>query len=186
MRTLPLLVLLAACGTEAPEATAPEAAAPEAAAHEAAAPEAASHEAAATETVAKADGWSHFGDPFTVETAVAASTFFADPEAHVGKTVRVEGEAADVCQKKGCWLVLADGENSMRIFTKDHAFGIDTNSKGATVDIEGIVEKSVLDPKAAEHYAGEASDPAAAPKGEGAEATYSIVASGISVKAPQG
>ena len=67
-------------------------------------------------TPAVADGeWTHYGNPFTVtDTPVTSVDFLAAPEKYDGKTLMVEGRIADVCQKAGCWLVLAEGDKAHR------------------------------------------------------------------------
>jgi hypothetical protein len=62
---------------------------------------------AAAETAAS---WQHYGAPFTSTEPIAAAALLSNPEPHVGKTVLVEGRVADVCSKKGCWMVVAAGD----------------------------------------------------------------------------
>ena len=49
-----------------------------------------------------------FGAPFAIEKVIPAKDVFADPTGFVGKTVRVEGNVRDVCQKMGCWMVIGE------------------------------------------------------------------------------
>ena len=56
-----------------------------------------------------------FGAPFAIEEVTQAKAVFDNPEGFVGKTVRVEGSVRDVCQKMGCWMVISEGDKSMRI-----------------------------------------------------------------------
>lgn len=174
------LFALTACGEPAPATdVAPAAPATEAPATEAAA-------APATEAAPAAEvAWQHAGEAFTLTDKVAVTDLLAAPESFVGKTVRVEADAADVCSKKGCWLVIADGDKTMRIMSKDHAFGIEPGAVGARVDLEGTVVKKEHSAADAAHFASEAAKPEVAPKGEGQGATYEIVANGIAWKAPQ-
>ena len=44
----------------------------------------------------------------------------------------------DVCQKKGCWMVIEDN-GYMRVLMKDHAFAVDMNATGKTCDVEGVI-----------------------------------------------
>lgn len=123
--------------------------------------------------------WKYFGSPFTVAESLPASAVLADPAAHSGKPVRLTGELSEVCQKMGCWAVVRDGEgHSVRITMKDHAFGIDKDTKGRKVDIEGELVSEKVDPKKLEHYAEEG---ATEHPEEGKDVAWSIVASSVAV-----
>ncbi len=68
------------------------------------------------------------------------STILADPKAHAGKTVRIEGTAVGVCTHRGCWVTLAsdkEGE-TMRVKVKDGVIVFPKNIVGETVQVEGV------------------------------------------------
>jgi len=126
--------------------------------------------------------WKYFGEPFTVATSVPAEAVLADPAAHAGGPVRMTGELSEVCQKMGCWAVVRDGKgHSVRITMKDHAFGIDKDTKGRAVDVEGKLVSKEVDPKQLEHYAeeGATEHPEA-----GKSVAWSLVASSVAVARP--
>ncbi len=123
--------------------------------------------------------WKYFGAPFTVASALPASQVLADPAAHADKPVRMTGELSEVCAKMGCWAVVRDGEGrSVRITMKDHSFGIDKDTKGRKVDVEGQLVSQKVDPKKLEHYAeeGATEHPEA-----GKDVAWSMVASSVAV-----
>lgn len=134
----------------------------------------------ATEAVAaETTDWKHFGAPFTLASSVPAAQVFANPEASVGKTVRITGQLTEVCQSMGCWAVVRDDRGATwRVTMKGHAFGIDKDTAGRTCDVEGTVAKKPVDPKTVEHYASEGSKNA--PEAGKAE-VYEISATGVSV-----
>ncbi len=180
---LAILMFVLACGTpEAPstEATPQANPAPSSDAT-AATPEAAPE---ATDAAATAGEWSHHGEPFTDGLApIQVATVLDTPDDYNGKNVRVKGEIADVCQKKGCWMVIQDDKaRTMRVTMKDHAFGVPMNSTGPC-ELEGTVIKKEPNAKEAVHFASEAGNADAIPKGEGVEATWEIVVSAVSVQA---
>ena len=160
--------LLAACSTS----TAPEAPVAEP-----------THEAPTAQK--SAAGWSHYGAEFTLASAADCKTVTQHPEANLDKTLRVEGEIKNVCQKAGCWMVIADDDGEfLRIRMKDHAFGVPTDTKtgpGTRVDVEGTLIKKELDSKTLAHLKSEAKgtpeelEKQFAPK-------FEIIATGISVK----
>jgi hypothetical protein len=101
-----------------------------------------------------------FGDKLTIDRAraVGVSRAFSTRALH-GKPILVTGRIADVCQNKGCWLVVTDGKKQMRVTFKDYAFFVPMNSDGRTVLLEGIVSQQEISAGAAEHYAGESKSP---------------------------
>jgi hypothetical protein len=122
----------------------------------------------------------HFGNEFTVENAIPAATVLSNPDSYVDKTVRITGTVSDVCQKMGCWMVITDADQHMRITTKEHKFFVAKDGAGATCDLEGTVVKQEANPERTEHFKSEQSDGAPIPEAELAgKATYEIVASAI-------
>lgn len=83
---------------------------------------------------------------------------------HKGKTFRVRGRVADVCQKKGCWLMLTDGTNLMRVRFKGYSFFMPTNSKGYGVEVVGRGKPTTLSVGLLRHYAMDAGRPDLAKK----------------------
>ncbi len=149
------------------------------------APEAAPEEAAPAEA-APAEAldaqWKHFGASFEQEQAFDANLLLAKPETYVDTTVRVQGRLSDVCQKAGCWMVLADEEGrSMRV-TTGHAFFIDKDTIGDEADIEGKVERKEVDAGTVEHFKSESSGPDSIIPEEGKTHTYELVATTVAVR----
>ena len=175
MKTLVILTLsqLLACGSKTPAENA-EPAATEEVNEVTEAPE----EAAPNEI--SIDNLEHFGLEFTLDTSIPAGTVLTNPDEYVGKTVRVTGKVSDVCQKMGCWMVITDADQHMRITTKGHKFFVAKDGAGATCDLEGTVVKREASPARTEHFKSEQSEGAPIPAAEEAgEATYEIVASAI-------
>ena len=162
------LVLLAACGaTETADGVTP-----------ADAPEVVTEEAL-TEAV---EEWASFGEPMTSENTVSLAALLDSPEDFTGQTVRVEGTIADVCQMAGCWMVIADGERTLRVTMKDHAFSVDKGAATRTGQVEGVVIARPADPERAAHFASEAQNPDSMPENAGAEMLYEINASSVRIK----
>ena len=125
-------------------------------------------------------GIEHFGPDFTIETSIPAGTVLANPEEYVGQTVRVTGKVSDVCQKMGCWMVITDADQHMRITTKDHKFFVAKDGAGAECDLEGTVIKREANPERTAHYKSEQTEGAPMPEAEiQGQATFEIVASTI-------
>jgi hypothetical protein len=78
------------------------------------------------------------GRPLALTQTTAIATLVATPEAYVGKVVQVKGQVREVCQKRGCWMMLADGEGKlMRIKVRDGEIVFPKASVGKTARAEG-------------------------------------------------
>jgi len=103
----------------------------------------------------------------------------ADDEAFAGKEVFVQAEVAQVCQRKGCFLIAQDGDAVARVTFKDYGFFVPTDSGGKRVTIVGTFDRKVISEKQARHYAEDAGQDPSQIVGERTE--YSIVATSVVV-----
>ena len=44
----------------------------------------------------------------TLAETTSVARILADPDAYVGKRVRIEGKVVDVCPMKGCWMEMEE------------------------------------------------------------------------------
>jgi hypothetical protein len=122
----------------------------------------------------------HFGAEFTVANSITAVEVLADPAKFAGAPVHVTGRVADVCQKAGCWMVLAEGDETLRVTMKDHEFSVAKDGAGAQCEIEGTLVAKEVDAKTVEHLEGESAKPEIMPeKGKIGETVYELVATGV-------
>lgn len=90
------------------------------------------------------------GQPFGAGVKAASSmpieTLLADPKAHVGKSVRVEGMVVDVCPKRGCWMDLAGPGVGQKVRFKvtDGEMVFPVDAKGKYAVVEGVVAVNEL------------------------------------------
>jgi len=103
----------------------------------------------------------------------------ADGESFAGKEVFVTAEVAQVCQRKGCFLIAQDGDAVARVTFKDYGFFVPTDSGGKRVTIVGTFDRKVISEKQARHYAEDAGQDPSQIVGERTE--YSIVATSVVV-----
>ena len=123
--------------------------------------------------LAPLEGPSVYGAGVKAETtAVTIAALMADPEAYLGKVVKVEGAVQTVCPKAGCWMDLTEGDAKVRIKVKDGEIVFDRDLEGKRVLAEGTVYKLDLTQEQAvgyfQHLAeekGEAFDPASVTEG---------------------
>lgn len=96
-----------------------------------------------------------------------------------GQEVATRGNIKQVCQKKGCFFILTDGENEARVTFEDYDFFIPTNSAGKEVRLIGTFDVKELSEDKAKHYAEDADeDP---DKVEGQQVEHQIEASTVKI-----
>ena len=102
---------------------------------------------------------------------------------NVGKTIALQGKVADVCQMKGCWMVLTDGTLSVRTTFKDYGFFVPKDLAGRAVVAEGVLTRKTVDEATRRHYAedaGQSAEQIAAIRGPIDD--YAFVASSVTVR----
>ncbi|MDQ5857335.1 MAG: DUF4920 domain-containing protein [Acidobacteriota bacterium] len=112
-------------------------------------------------------------------TAAPLTVEQASSEANVGQTLAVKAPAAEVCQNKGCWIVLTEGARSIRVTFQDYAFFVPKDIAGKTVVVEGVLSRKLLSADEAKHYAEESGAKSTAPAGPREE--WSLVATSVVV-----
>jgi hypothetical protein len=130
-----------------------------------------------------ASGWTLTrGEALKGAPAVTLAELLAKPRVHDGKTVRVEGVVRKACQRKGCWMELAEGEKGagVRVTFKDYGFFVPVDSAGALARVEGVVKVSELSEDMAKHYESEG---AIVPRGgDGKPREVQLVATGVELR----
>ncbi len=120
-----------------------------------------------------------YGEDFAVpgKGLPHVSDVIADTSMH-DREIVLTGTITDVCQKKGCWMVVTDGDNEMRITFKDYGCFVPTDAFNREVILKGVVSIETIDEETAKHYAEESTgeDPAAI---SGPQQVVTMVASGV-------
>ncbi|MBA3545467.1 MAG: DUF4920 domain-containing protein [Nannocystis sp.] len=122
----------------------------------------------------------HYGAAFALKEAKPLGQVLASAKDGLKDPVQVSGEVESVCQKKGCWLVVKDGEAQARILMKDHAFTVPMDTKGKPVVVEGTLEARTFNEAQVKHLEKDAGKDPAAVAGERTE--YVLTATGIELK----
>ena len=103
---------------------------------------------------------STYGKGLTEGEFTPVSAILENPDAFVGKTVRVEGVAVGVCAHRGCWLNIAsekEGGETLRFKVQDGVIVFPKEILGETVKAEGVFTKNVVEKECdAEHGDGPA------------------------------
>ena len=121
-----------------------------------------------------------FGAGITLSETSDLGEVLSDPAKYAETPVLLRGRISDVCQKKGCWLVLADGAHQVRIRFADYDFFVPKDCQGKQAYAEGRVETETLSERDARHYAAESigGDPSAI---RGPQEVVSFTATGVRI-----
>jgi hypothetical protein len=123
-------------------------------------------------------GGEEFGAGLTLEEVSSLREVVAHPEAWADRPVLVEGQVRDVCQRRGCWLVLGHEQAEVRVRFQDYAFFVPKDAAGRHAYIEGRVRSERLTEEMARHYAEESArgDPS---RIRGPQVVVSLTATGV-------
>ena len=122
-----------------------------------------------------------FGKPLTINKALSLQQALEQPAKYQDQQVLLEGKISDVCQMKGCWLMLSDGQRSVRIKFEGYSFFVPKDSRGKKVRAQGRLVQETLSAEMAHHYAAEQSiksDPSAI---KGPERVVTFEAVGVAI-----
>ena len=92
----------------------------------------------ACQTESKMDNNQTFGGEVTMEEPVSLAEVYASPDKFEGKEIRLDGEISQVCQHKGCWIKMTDGDKELIVRFKDYGFFVPKDAATSKVTIQGI------------------------------------------------
>jgi hypothetical protein len=115
-----------------------------------------------------------FGAPMPAGEPLALSAALSDPEAFGEPSRKFTGRVTQVCQNKGCWLMLEDDGQVARVKVHDHAFALPKDASGRAV-VFGELGVTELDQATAEHLAHDAADGKPVESREFRITAYSVV-----------
>jgi len=84
-----------------------------------------------------------YGTGVHVQDITAVSAILENPDAYIGKTVRIEGIILEVCAKRGCWVYIAGDKQGQKIQVKvtDGEIVFPMSASGRNGIVEGVVEE---------------------------------------------
>jgi hypothetical protein len=91
---------------------------------------------------------------------VSIAAAIAGPAATEATPRVFSGRVGKVCQKKGCWMMLTDGEAMVRVNT-GYRYFLPTDASGDAL-VYGTLERKEIDAREAAHLARDAGEPAPA------------------------
>ena len=130
---------------------------------------------------AKDAGVRTFGKPLSVKKAVSLQEALAQPGKYQNQKVLLEGKISDVCQMKGCWLMLSDGERAIRIKFENYSFFVPKDSRGKKLRAEGLLIQETLSEEMARHYAAEQSTKSDPSEIKGPQRVVIFEAAGVAI-----
>lgn len=116
----------------------------------------------------------NYGEPMPEGEAVAIATAASHPADYTGTPAKFSGRITQVCQKKGCWVVMEQDGQSARVMAKDHGFEVPKDASGPAVAY-GVLQEEPITAEHARHLVED--DGAQAP----AERELRIVATAIEI-----
>ncbi len=116
-----------------------------------------------------------YGRPLKGLPTTSLESVLANPQN--GQRVRLEGRIEKVCQQKGCWLELKDGERSVLVTFENYSFFVPKASAGREVVLEGRVRIKQRTAEEVKHLKAEGGSAAVTARVE-------IVASGVQIRPP--
>jgi hypothetical protein len=81
-----------------------------------------------------------YGAGIQVAETTSVAKILADPDAYVGKKVRIEGKVTDVCPMAGCWMEVDEAGQMIKVKVDDGVIVFPTTAKGQPAVAEGVVE----------------------------------------------
>lgn len=108
-------------------------------------------------------------------TALAAA--LAQPAAAMASEQKIAGRIGQVCQAKGCWMSLTEGDQVVRVFFGKHDFFIPKDTQGNAV-VYGKLSEVEIDEATAKHLA---EDGGGDPSKATAHREYRITASAVQI-----
>lgn len=70
--------------------------------------------------------------------------------------IKITGTINEVCQAKGCWMTLNNGDEAMRVTFRDYGFFVPKDASGKEVIAEGTVYMDTTSVADLQHYAQDA------------------------------
>lgn len=99
------------------------------------------------------------GEEITGEGSFTGAEFLEQFEEIQSHEIKLIAPIAEVCAKKGCWMVLElGGEKNMRVTFKDYEFFVPKNAAGKKAIVQGVATMDTTDVATLKHYASDAGE----------------------------
>ena len=123
-----------------------------------------------------------FGAPMPSEgQALSLTEAIANLDTGADQFVKVTGQVTEVCQARGCWMILVDGDTYARITFEDYGFFVPMQTSMQRSVVYGVLSEHILSGEQADHFAQDAGAQSTL-KLEGEVREYSIVARAVQLE----
>jgi hypothetical protein len=122
-----------------------------------------------------------FGKEITLKKALSVQEAVKHPQKYRDEIILLEGNITDVCQMKGCWLMLTQGDRTIRIKFKDYSFFVPKDSHGKRARVEGKLMQQTISEEMARHYASEQSKSVDISQIKGPQSVVTFEATGVQI-----
>lgn len=87
-----------------------------------------------------------FGKPPTLKNVIKISALLDHPEKYLGKELRVEGIATDVCSMRGCWMKIQSDRKQQSLILKvnDGEMVFPMSARGKHIVVQGKLVKKIM------------------------------------------
>ncbi|HZY10099.1 MAG TPA: DUF4920 domain-containing protein [Bacteroidota bacterium] len=99
--------------------------------------------------------WTRYGSKITLKNSTPMKDLLGDKKRFGKKEILIESVISEVCQNKGCWMVLGDSDINIRVEFKDYKFFVPWDAEGKKVWVQGILSEKTIGAETAKHMAGE-------------------------------
>jgi hypothetical protein len=110
--------------------------------------------AGATQLEALPEG-QDFGASPTLVRPTPLAELLREPARFAGETILIHGRISDVCQKRGCWTVIREDGEQVRVEFEDYGFFLPKDSVGAEAYAQGRVSVVKRSEREVRHYESE-------------------------------
>lgn len=125
-----------------------------------------------------------YGNELQFKENTKLADVLKDPKAFVGRKIRVTGVIDGVCQKRGCWMNVKDGDSKTFVKFTDYAFFVPLDVAGRNVVIEGTPKEQEVSEAMRRHYAQDAGkSKEEIEKIKGSETTVMLVVDAVEIGA---
>jgi hypothetical protein len=127
------------------------------------------------------DGMIYGNDLSSELQTVQLSDLLAKPQDYEGKTVKLSGTVTDVCQMMGCWLMLSDGTNEIRVTTL-HKFFMPKDCAKSKAVVDGTFKMTEISEEHAKKMNDESQNPKVKTEDiKGPQKVYTLEATGVKI-----
>ena len=113
--------------------------------------------------------------------AVSLKQAIAGLDSDAEQFIKIQGQITEVCQAKGCWMILMDGDTYARVRFENYGFFVPTETSMQRSVVYGVLTEHVLSGEEADHYAQDAGAQSTL-KLEGEVKEYSIMARSVQLE----